>query len=112
VAAAFAQGRTTVSDAQELRHKETDRIAKICQELRNLGAELQEAPDGFTIQGGKSLSGGETQAHGDHRLAMAMTVAGLAAQGPVTVEGAEIIAESYPGFTDTLESLGADLRHE
>ncbi len=112
VAAAFAEGRTTVSDAEELRHKETDRIAKICQELRSLGADFQEAQDGFTLQGGEPLSGGVARAHGDHRLAMAMTVAGLAAKELVTIEGTEIIAESFPGFTDTLDSLGANLRHE
>jgi len=112
VAAAFAEGQTTVRDAEELRHKESDRIAKICQELRVLGVDLQEAPDGFTINGGKPISGGEVHAHGDHRLAMALTVGGLAAQRPVTVEGVEIIAESFPGFITTLQSLGAALRHE
>lgn len=109
VAAACAQGKTTVSQAAELRHKESDRIATACQELRKLGVEMVETPDGFTIAGGKQLHGGDVAAHGDHRLAMALVVAGLAAGEPVSVVGAEIIAESFPGFSAALSSLGAGI---
>jgi 3-phosphoshikimate 1-carboxyvinyltransferase len=110
VAAAFARGRTVVSGAQELRYKESDRIAALCAELRALGAQIQEHPDGFTIEGGQPLAGGHASTHGDHRLAMALALAGLAAQTPVAVSGAEIAAESFPGFASTLRALGADIQ--
>jgi 3-phosphoshikimate 1-carboxyvinyltransferase len=111
VAAAYARGTTLVSEADELHHKESDRISALCQELCSLGVQSSETPDGFIIQGGQALQGGTVQPHGDHRLAMSLAVAGLAAQAPVTVEGAEIISESFPEFVMTLQNLGADLRH-
>ena len=83
VAAAFANGTTVVSEAQELRLKESDRIAAICQELARIGVDVQETPDGFIINGGTSPYGGEVESHGDHRLAMSLAVAGLACQSPV-----------------------------
>lgn len=107
-AAALAEGVSVVRDAQELRYKETDRIQTLVQELRGLGVTAGETPDGFSIQGG-GLPGGTAQAHGDHRLAMAVAVAGLGGQGPVTIEGAEMIDESFPGFVETLHGLGADV---
>jgi 3-phosphoshikimate 1-carboxyvinyltransferase len=109
VAAAFAQGTTLVRDAAELRHKESDRITAVCTQLREIGADIQEKPDGFVVRGGKPLQGGRVSAKGDHRLAMALAVAGLAASAPLEVEGAEIISESFPSFADHLRGLGADL---
>ena len=106
-AAAYAKGVTEVREAAELRLKESDRISTLVQELNALGADAKEQADGFTIAGGQSPLGGTATAHGDHRLAMAMAVAGLAARGPVTVEGAEIIDESFPGFVQSLRGLGA-----
>ncbi len=106
-AAAYAKGVTEVREAAELRLKESDRISTLVQELNALGADAKEQADGFTIAGGQSPLGGTATAHGDHRLAMAMAVAGLAAHGPVTVEGAEIIDESFPGFVQSLRGLGA-----
>jgi 3-phosphoshikimate 1-carboxyvinyltransferase len=108
-AAAAASGETVVRDASELRYKESDRITTLCQEMRALGVSAAEAEDGFSILGGRP-EGGQAQSHGDHRLAMAMLVAGLAARGTVTVEGAEMIDESFPGFVDTLRSLGASVQ--
>jgi 3-phosphoshikimate 1-carboxyvinyltransferase len=108
-AAAFAAGTTVVRDADELRYKESDRITTLCAELKGLGVRAEEAKDGFTIHGG-GASGGTVRAHGDHRLAMAMAVLGLAARGPVTVEGAEMINESFPAFVETMRALGGDLR--
>lgn len=105
-AAAFAQGETVVRDAAELRLKESDRISTLCQEMTRIGVTAVEVPDGFLVKGGKPR-GGEVEAHGDHRLAMAMAVAGLAAQGPVRITGAEMINESFPGFVETLRSLGS-----
>jgi 3-phosphoshikimate 1-carboxyvinyltransferase len=107
VAAAFAHGRTQVRDAQELRLKESDRIGLLGQELGRLGAEFTETEDGFEIQGQGGLQGGAAWPHGDHRLAMSLAVAGLAAGGPVTVHDSQIVAESFPDFAQTLQRLGA-----
>jgi 3-phosphoshikimate 1-carboxyvinyltransferase len=107
VAAAFAIGETRVRNAEELRTKESDRIGSLCAEIRALGGQAQETPDGFVIQGnGDPLAGGRLDAHGDHRLAMAGMVAGLAAQGPVSVLGAEAFSESFPGFLQILRQMG------
>jgi len=109
IAAAFADGITTVKDAAELRHKESDRISALCQELGSLGVNVAEYPDGFSIHGSGIVRGGIVQAHNDHRLAMSLAVAGLAAEEPVILQGAEIISESFPGFATTMQNLGADL---
>jgi 3-phosphoshikimate 1-carboxyvinyltransferase len=110
VAAAFAYGATEVRQAEELRYKESDRIGSLCRKLSILGVETEEHPDGFVIDGRGELEGGATlNPSSDHRLAMSMAVAGLAARQPVTITGAEIIHESFPGFVDTLEALGANL---
>jgi 3-phosphoshikimate 1-carboxyvinyltransferase len=109
IAAAYASSPTTVSEAAELRLKESDRIAVLCEELRKLGVQAVEHPDGFTIRGGTAVKGGVIQPHGDHRLAMALTVAGLASQAPVAIQDAQIIEESFPEFTHTLQALGGRL---
>jgi 3-phosphoshikimate 1-carboxyvinyltransferase len=109
VAACFAQGVTEVRDAEELRYKETDRISVLCGELKALGVTLTERRDGFTIQGG-TLSGGVCEAHGDHRLAMSLALAGLAAPSAVTVRHAEILNESFPDFAAQLRRLGAHVQ--
>ncbi len=109
IAAAYASGATTVSEAAELRLKESDRIAVLCEELRKLGVQAVEHPDGFTIQGGAPVQGGVIAPHGDHRLAMSLAVAGLASQAPVCIQDAQIIEESYPEFTQTLQALGGRL---
>ena len=106
IAACFARGVTEVRDAEELRYKETDRIAVLCAELRALGARVEERRDGFMIHGG-SLRGGVCEAHGDHRLAMSLALAGLAAPEPVSVRHAEILNESFPDFVTQLRALGA-----
>jgi 3-phosphoshikimate 1-carboxyvinyltransferase len=107
VAAAYANGWTEVRDAVELRHKESDRISMLSTELRTLGVDVTETSDGFLLHGGQPLKGGSVHPHGDHRLAMSLAVAGLAAQQPVTVQDADIFTESFPGFTDILRSFGA-----
>ncbi len=109
VAASQAHGRTVVRDAGELRVKETDRIASTVSELRTLGAAIEPTPDGFIIDGPTRLVGGAVESQGDHRLAMAMAVAALAAHGPSTVYGAEVTGDSFPGFETTLQALGANL---
>ncbi|MBN1890624.1 MAG: 3-phosphoshikimate 1-carboxyvinyltransferase [Thermoflexales bacterium] len=107
VAATQAQGATVVRDMAELRVKETDRIATVVAELQALGADIEPMPDGFVVKGPTRLRGGRVSSHGDHRLAMAWTVAGLLAEGPVVVEGAACAADSFPGFVDLMRQLGA-----
>lgn len=110
VAAAFAEGETTVSQAQELRYKETDRIETLCQEFSALGVDCAENPDGFTIQGQKSIRGGSANAQGDHRLGMALAILGLNSEKPTQIKNAEIISESFPDFVATLNQLGAQMQ--
>ncbi|GIV74064.1 MULTISPECIES: 3-phosphoshikimate 1-carboxyvinyltransferase [Caldilinea] len=112
VVATQAEGRTVVRDAHELRVKETDRIATTVSELRKLGARIEPTADGFIIDGPTPLTGAPVESHDDHRLAMAMAVAGLIARGQTVVHGAEVTADSFPGFEVTLQALGADLTVE
>ena len=105
VVASQAEGTTMVGDAAELRVKETDRIANIAVELRKLGARIEERPNGFVVEGPTPLVGTQVNSHGDHRLAMSLAIAGLVAEGKTTVEGAECIADSFPGFEKTLRAL-------
>jgi len=107
VAAALTPGRTVVRDAVELRVKESDRIATTCEELRRLGARVEELPDGLAIDGVQSLSGAHCRSHGDHRLAMALGVAGLLARGETVVEEMEAAEVSYPGFWSDLTRLAS-----
>jgi 3-phosphoshikimate 1-carboxyvinyltransferase len=106
-ALATAGGELRVTGASELRVKESDRITALVNGLRALGADAEELPDGFHIRGRRRLSGGVVHAHDDHRLAMAFAVAGLAATGPVTIDGADAAAVSYPTFFDDLDRLRA-----
>jgi 3-phosphoshikimate 1-carboxyvinyltransferase len=106
VLATQAHGRTVVRDAGELRVKETDRIATVAAELHKLGAHVEERPDGFMIDGPVALHSAPVWSHGDHRLAMALAVAGMVASGPVLVEEAECISDSFPGFERMLQTLG------
>ncbi len=109
VAATQAEGETVVRGAQELRHKESDRIQALAVELRKLGACIEPTADGFIVHGPRRLRGAVVDSHGDHRLAMALAVAGLVAEGETVVEGAEWIGESYPGFAHALRALGAEV---
>ena len=95
----FAEGETVVEGAQELRLKESDRIATVVDGLRGLGADIEATDDGFAVRGTGGLRGGTLHAHGDHRLAMLGAVAGLASREGVEVVGMEAAAVSYPGFT-------------
>ena len=112
VIATQARGETIVRDAAELRVKETDRIATTVTELRKLGAEIEEFPDGFIVSGSTQLHGAHVSSHGDHRLAMALTVAGLIAEGVTTVEDAACASDSFPGFGDIMRQMGAQLVEE
>ena len=105
VAATQAHGETRVRDAQELRVKESDRVATVAQELRKMGAQIEEHDDGFTIVGPTRLRGARVQAHNDHRLAMSLAVAGLIAEGETVIEGWECVADSFPNFSALLQML-------
>lgn len=109
VAAALAQGQTVVREATELRHKESDRITALCQQLQAVGADVQELADGFVVNGRTQLHGGVIDPHGDHRLAMSLAVAGLRATNGVTVQNAQIIHESFPDFAAKLAAMGASV---
>jgi len=100
VAAAFAEGETVVRDAQELRVKESDRIASLTRELSKLGVAIEERDDGFAVRGpsAEGLRGARVSGGGDHRLTMALAVAGLLAEGDTTIEDGGSVAVSYPGF--------------
>lgn len=105
VAAAFARGETIVKDAGELKVKESNRIATVVKELQGFGVDIEERPDGFAVKGGGPLKGTVCDSHGDHRIAMAAAVAGLAADGETVIRGAECTAISFPHFSNVLNSL-------
>ena len=105
VAACAAAGVTRIRDAAELRVKESDRIRTIATQLGRMGADVVELPDGLEIRGGKRLRGAVVQSAGDHRIAMAMVVAGLVADGTTVVEDTECIATSFPDFVEALNEL-------
>lgn len=103
----FAEGETIVYGAQELRRKESDRIAAVVAGLRALGADIEGTPDGFAVRGTGGLEGGQLDTRGDHRLALLGAVAGLASNNGVEVVGMEMVAVSYPGFADDLRRLAS-----
>ena len=105
IAAAFAEGTTTIRDARELRVKETDRIVASAANLRLAGIMVEETPDGMIVTGRGHLDGCTVDSRGDHRIAMAMLIGGLAATGPVTVTDTACIATSFPSFLSLLESV-------
>lgn len=112
VLAAFAEGVTRFEGVAELRKKESDRIAMTAAGLRACGVEVEEWPSGFAVHGkgaGGVRGGAAIETHGDHRIAMSFLVLGLAAQEPVSVDRADMIATSYPGFKDDMAALGADI---
>lgn len=98
VAGALAHGKTTIRNAAELRVKETDRIAAVAHNLRQMGVQVDEFQDGMEITGGADLKGADLISYGDHRIAMAFAVAGLFAEGTTTISDTDCISTSYPGF--------------
>jgi 3-phosphoshikimate 1-carboxyvinyltransferase len=105
VAGAYAEGTTVIRDAEELRVKETDRIAATVAFLRAMGAEIEELDDGMIIHGGRPLRGAEVSSEGDHRIAMAAAIAAIGASGETMIRGAEAVAISYPAFWEELGAL-------
>jgi 3-phosphoshikimate 1-carboxyvinyltransferase len=108
VAAALAEGTTTVRDASELRVKESDRIDAICRGLAGAGVRVEERADGFLVHGGLRPQGATVDARGDHRIAMALAILALGAAAPLEIHGAGGIPTSFPGFTEQL--IGAKTR--
>lgn len=106
VAAAFAQGTTHFTGLGHVRLKETDRVAVMAQELARMGVRTEIGPDDMTVYGG-TVHGAAVESHGDHRVAMALLVCGLAAEGCTTVKGAECAAVSFPNFFEVMDGLGA-----
>ena len=100
-------GALSVSGAGELRVKESDRISALAEGFRRMGADIEEQPDGFQVCATRQLRGGEVDAHNDHRLVMAFSIAALGASGPTTILGAEAAAVSYPEFFSVLDALRA-----
>jgi 3-phosphoshikimate 1-carboxyvinyltransferase len=102
VAACFAEGTTVIKDAEELRVKESDRLAVMATELNKMGANIVELPDGLEINGGVTLQGATMDSYTDHRIAMSLAIASLNAQGKTIINRAEAASISYPTFVDTL----------
>jgi 3-phosphoshikimate 1-carboxyvinyltransferase len=109
VAAACAEGVTTIRGASELRVKESDRIATMVDGLRTLGVEVEDRPDGAVIRGRPSLDGGVVDAHGDHRVAMSFAMAALRATAPVEILDCDNVATSFPGFDRAASAAGLRL---
>jgi 3-phosphoshikimate 1-carboxyvinyltransferase len=116
VAAACARGRTVVSGAEELRVKESDRIAVMAQGLTRLGIDARPTPDGMVIEGRGSepgvFLGGEVDSHGDHRPAMSFALAALRARAPIRVQDTTNVATSFPGFAELAREAGLDISAE
>jgi len=100
-----AEGRTTIAGAAELRVKESDRIAGMAEGLRRMGASVDERPDGISVDGPCALRGATVDSNGDHRIAMALAIAGLAAASPTRIDEADCVAVSYPEFFATLSQV-------
>lgn len=108
VAATQAEGKTIIRDAGELRVKESDRIATLAENLLRMGANVKETKDGLVIEGPTPLHGAEIDSHGDHRIAMSFSVAGLLAEGETLIKDSECVDTSFPGFFELLESITCD----
>lgn len=105
-------GTTRIVNAARLRLKESDRLSATAEGLRALGANIEELQDALVIRGGAPLVGGKVFAHNDHRIAMAMAIAGTVSEGPVEIDGAEAVNKSYPRFFDDFAGLGGRIRVE
>ena len=105
----YAEGETRITGAGRLRYKESDRLSAISSELRVLGAEIGETDGGLRISGPASLHGGTVDSHGDHRIAMALSIAALNARGPVLIKNAECVNKSYPTYFHDIRTLGVDV---
>jgi len=110
VTAAFAEGTTRLLNVPQARKKETDRIACMAAELKKLGADIEELPDGLVIRGGRPLTAAAVHGRFDHRIVMALSIAGMALDGQTTIETAEAMNVTFPSYADLMKSLGGDLQ--
>ena len=108
VIGSFAQGSTTIKNAAIARFKESDRITSICGELKKMGADITEHPDGFTVKR-SALRAATLNAHRDHRIALSLSVAALGAEGTSVIEGTEWISKTYPSFVEDFQQCGAEI---
>jgi 3-phosphoshikimate 1-carboxyvinyltransferase len=108
IAAACAQGETIVSGAEELRHKESDRISAMVEGLRAIGVEVEERKDGMVVQGG-SITGGQVESYHDHRIAMSFAIAGGVSSGEIVINEADNVATSFPNFVELATSVGLNI---
>lgn len=109
VAACFAQGETRLVNVPQARLKETDRITVMCQELKKMGADIEELPDGLVVRESK-LSPATVEGHGDHRVVMSLAVAASMLDGVTRIKGCKAVGVTFPGFVDALNALGGDAR--
>ena len=109
VLGAYAEGETRITGAARLRYKESNRLTAIASELNALGAQITETSDGLVVNGPTLLSGGLVHSHGDHRIAMALSVAAIGAREKVVIGDAECVSKSYPNFFNDLRSLGVEI---
>lgn len=110
VAAAMAQGRTVIRNAEELRVKEADRIRALARELPRFGVAVRELPDGLEIKGGRPLHGAEGRSYGDHRMAMSLAVLGTVCEGATHIDDTDCIATSFPTFVPLLKKVGGRIK--
>lgn len=109
IAAACAEGVTTVTGAEELRHKESDRIAAMVEGLRAIGVDVEERKDGMVVTGG-AIYGGQVESHHDHRIAMSFAIAGGVSENPIIINDADNVATSFPNFVDLATTAGLNVR--
>jgi len=109
VAASYAQGNTTLRNAKELRVKESDRIAVMAQGLQSIGVTVNQLDDGIIINGGKRITGGKVHAYGDHRIAMAFSVAGIIAQNQIIIDDCTNVVTSFPNFVELANKTGMQI---
>ena len=112
VAATQSAGKTTVRDATELRVKEVDRISVLARELARMGVAMNQHDDGYSLLGSIRPHGAIVDSHDDHRLGMSLAIMGLVASSPTTVLNAGCVEDSFPGFTETMQALGANMAWE
>jgi 3-phosphoshikimate 1-carboxyvinyltransferase len=112
IAATFAEGRTTLRGAEELRVKESDRIQVMADGLAAVGVNTMVTPDGIIIDGGQAMTGGVVDSHGDHRIAMSFAVASLRAKGEIVINDCANVATSFPGFVELAQQVGMSIQSQ
>lgn len=108
VVGAFAQGELVLSNAEICRHKECDRITQTCKALKAMGAQVEERPDGLVIKRSR-MRGADLESHADHRMVMALAVAGLAAEGKATISDIDCVKKTFPSFVQQMQGLGCEM---